>query len=140
MHDDVQNPNEYKEDSMGENIQDGNAKTESNGRRLQETPPDFAATMRSLMAEMQSYKEDNERLVKAHEEKNQLNVSMLKILINIQRNMNSKDRTKNPEGSKNTARRRKRSPSDLYDSEGSIGDSHSSSHENQRKRRHQNHS
>ena len=64
MHDDVQNPNEYEEDAMGENVQVGNAETESNGRRLQETPPDFAATMRSLMAEMQSYKVDNEILVK----------------------------------------------------------------------------
>ena len=65
MHDDVKNPNEYDEDAMGENVQFGNAKTKSNGRRLQETPPDFAATMRSLMADMQSYKEDNEILVKA---------------------------------------------------------------------------
>ena len=62
---DAWNPYEYKEDAMGENVQVGNVETESNGRRLQETPPDFAATMRSLMAEMQSYKADNERLVKA---------------------------------------------------------------------------
>ena len=67
---DAQNPNEYKEDAMGENVQVGNAKIESNGRRFQDTPPDFAATMRSLMVEMQSYKEDNERLVKAQEEQN----------------------------------------------------------------------
>ena len=65
MHDDVQNPVEYEEDSMGENVQVGNAETESNGRILQETPPDFVATMRSLMAERQSYKVDNEILVKA---------------------------------------------------------------------------
>ena len=65
LHDDVHNPNEYGEDAMGENVQVGNVETESNGRRLQETPPDFVATMRSLMVEMQSYKENNERLVKA---------------------------------------------------------------------------
>ena len=64
MYDDVQNPNEYEEDAMGENFQVGNAETESNGRILQETSPNFAATMRSLMAEIQSYKVDNERLVK----------------------------------------------------------------------------
>ena len=68
MHDDVQNRNEYEEDAMGENVQFGNAETDSNGRILQETPPYFAAIMRSLMVEMQSYKADNERLVKAQEE------------------------------------------------------------------------
>ena len=68
---------------MGENVQVGNAETESNGRILQETPPDFAATMRRLTAEMQSCKEDNERLVKAQEEQNQLNAAMLQNLIVI---------------------------------------------------------
>ena len=53
---------------MEENVRVENAETESNGRRLQETPPDFAATMRSLRVEMQSYRTDNERLVKALEE------------------------------------------------------------------------
>ena len=52
MHDDAQNPNEYEEDAMGENFQVGNAEAKSNGRRLQETPSDFAATMRILMVEM----------------------------------------------------------------------------------------
>ena len=70
MHDDVQNPNEYEEDAMGGNVHVGNSETESNGRRLQETLPDFVATMRILMAKMQSYKEDNEILVKAQEEQN----------------------------------------------------------------------
>ena len=65
---DVQDPYEHGEDAMGENVQVGNAEIESNGRRLQETPPDFASTMRSLMAEMQSYKAGNERLVKVQEE------------------------------------------------------------------------
>ena len=77
MYDDAQNPNEYEEDAMGGNVQVGNAETESNGRRLQETPPNFATTMRSLMAKMQSYKADNESLVKDQEEQNQLNESML---------------------------------------------------------------
>ena len=46
----------------------------------------------------------------------------------------------NPEGSKNTARRRKRSPSESYDFEGSTGDPISSSHENQRRKHYQNNS
>ena len=42
---DAQDPYEHEEDVMGENIHVGNAETESNGRRLQETPPYFAITM-----------------------------------------------------------------------------------------------
>ena len=55
---------------MGGNFQVGNAKTKSNGRRFQDTPPDFAATMRSLRVNMQSYRVDNETLVRALEEHN----------------------------------------------------------------------
>ena len=83
MYDDAQNPNEYEEDDMGENVRVGHSEIESNGRRFQDTPPDFAATMRSLRVEMQSYKADNERLVKAQEKKNQLNASMLYSLTDI---------------------------------------------------------
>ena len=70
MCDDAQNPDEYKEDAMGENVWVGNAETKSNGRRVQDTPPYFEATMRSLRVEMQSYREDNERIIKAREEQN----------------------------------------------------------------------
>ena len=83
MCDDAQNPNEYKEYAMGENVQFGNDETESNGRRFQDTPPYFAATMRRLRVEMQSHREDNERLVKVLEVKNQLNATMLQSLTNI---------------------------------------------------------
>ena len=65
---------------------------------------------------------------------------MLPSLIDIQRKMESKYWTNKPEGSKNTARRRKRSPSESSDCEGSTRDSSSSSHENQRRRRYQNQS
>ena len=65
MYDDAQNPNEYEEDAIEDNFRIGNVETESNSRRLQETPPYFAATMRILRVEMQSYKEDNERVIKA---------------------------------------------------------------------------
>ena len=91
MYDDAQNPNEHEENVLGKNVHVGNAETKSNGRRFQETPLDFAATMRSLRVEMQSYKEDNERLVKAFTEKNQLNAAMLQSLTEIQRWMNSGD-------------------------------------------------
>ena len=53
---------------MGKNVQVGNAKTDSNRSRFQDSPLDFSTTMRSLRVEMQSHKEDNERLVKSLEE------------------------------------------------------------------------
>ena len=40
---------EHARDAMGENVRVGNDDIESNGRRFQETPPDIAATMRSLI-------------------------------------------------------------------------------------------
>ena len=62
---------------MGENIQVDNAKTESNGRRNQETFLDIAATMRSLRVDLQSCREYNERILKAQEDQNQINASIL---------------------------------------------------------------
>ena len=56
--------------AMGENIWVENLETESNGRRNQETNPYIAATMRSLRVELQSYREDNEMMIKAQEEQN----------------------------------------------------------------------
>ena len=112
-----------KKHVMGENIRVGNVETESNGRIFQETPPYFVATMRILRVEMQSYRADNEILVKAQEEQNQLNASMLQILMDIQRQMNSGDQTVRLKGSKSNTRRRKRSPSGSSDSEGSTSGS-----------------
>ena len=74
---DAQDLYEHEEDVMGEKIRVGNVETKSNRRIFQETPPDFAATMRSLRVEMQIYRADNEILVKDQEDKNQLNVAML---------------------------------------------------------------
>ena len=113
---------------------------QSNGRRFRDTPLDFPATMKSLRVDMQSYKADNERLVKAQEEQNQLNVAMLQSLTDIQRRMNSGDQTVRPQRSKSSTRRRKRYPSGSSDSEGSTSGSSSSSHKNEKKRHYQNHS
>ena len=63
---------------------------------------------------------------------------MLQSLTDIQIKMNSEDWTENLEGSKNTARRRKRSYSGSSNSEGSTGGLSSSSHRDKRKRRYQN--
>ena len=49
---DEQDPYEFEEDAMGENVIVGNDETKSNGRRFQDTPPDIAATMTSLRVEV----------------------------------------------------------------------------------------
>ena len=67
---DAQDPYELEADAMGENIQVENVETKSNGRRNQETPLDIAATMRIPRVELQSCKEDNERMIKSQEEQN----------------------------------------------------------------------
>ena len=46
---DARDSYEHARDAMGENFHVGNDDIESNGRRFQETPPDIAATMRSLI-------------------------------------------------------------------------------------------
>ena len=60
---------------MGENVHNGNDDIESNGRRFQETPSDVAATMRIL--------------IKAQEEKHQLNAAMLQSLTDLKRKIDS---------------------------------------------------
>jgi hypothetical protein len=54
---------------MHHEVGDGshNRDEESNERRAVETPPDLAETVRILMVELQSYKADNERLIKEKE-------------------------------------------------------------------------
>ena len=91
INDYAHDPNENEEYAMGGNVRIGNVETESNGRRFQDTPPDFAGTMTSIKVEIHSYREDNERLIKAQEEQNQLNAAMLQSLTDILRKMNSED-------------------------------------------------
>ena len=74
---DAHDPYEFEVDAMGENIQVENVETKYNGRRYQETPIDIVATIRSIRVELKIYREDNERMIKDQEEKNQLNATML---------------------------------------------------------------
>ena len=62
---DAHDPYEHKKDAMGKNVRVGNAGTESNGRIFQDSLPNFVATMRSLRVEMQSYREEDVRMIKA---------------------------------------------------------------------------
>ena len=66
---DARDSYERARDAMVENFCNGNDDIESNGRRFQESPSYFAATMRSL--------------IKVQEEQHQLNVAMLQSLIDL---------------------------------------------------------
>jgi hypothetical protein len=54
-----------------------NRDEESDEMRVVETPLDLAETMRSLMAEIQSCKDDNERLIKEQEKQMKINAILL---------------------------------------------------------------
>jgi hypothetical protein len=56
-------------------------------RRAVEIPPDLAETVRSLMAELQRCKADNERLIKEQEKQTKINAVLLQILSDIQRQL-----------------------------------------------------
>jgi hypothetical protein len=64
-----------------------NREEESDERRAVETPPDLAETVRSLMEELQSCKDDNERLIKEQEKKTEINAVLLQSLSDIQRQL-----------------------------------------------------
>jgi hypothetical protein len=64
-----------------------NRDEESDERRAIGTPPGLAETVRSLMVELQSYKADNERMMKEQEKKTEINVVLLQSLSDLQRQM-----------------------------------------------------
>jgi hypothetical protein len=72
---------------MHQEVGDGshNRDKEFDKRRVVETPPDLAETVRSLMSELQSCKADNEILIKEQEKQTKINVVLLQSLSNIQR-------------------------------------------------------
>ena len=86
------------------NVRVENDEIESNGNIYQETLSDIAATMRSLRVELQNCREDNERMLKAQKDKNQINATILQSLTDIQGQINSGHQTANPERSRTSAR------------------------------------
>ena len=64
-----------------------NRDEESDERRPIETPPYLAETVRSLMAELQSRKANNERLIKDQEKQMKINAVLLQSLSDIQRQL-----------------------------------------------------
>ena len=64
-----------------------NRDKESDERRAIGTPPDLAETVRSLRAELQSWKADNERMMKEQENQTNINAVLLQSLSDLQRQM-----------------------------------------------------
>ena len=62
-------------------------------RRAIGTPPDLAKIVRSLMVELQSCKDDNERMMKEQEKKIEINVVLLQSLSDLQRKMQHEPET-----------------------------------------------
>jgi hypothetical protein len=76
---------------VGEGSQ--NRDKESNERRVVGTPPGLAETVRSLMVELQSCKANNERMMKEQEKQTEINVVLLQILSDLQRQMQHEPET-----------------------------------------------
>jgi hypothetical protein len=64
-----------------------NRDKESDERRAIGTPPDLAETVKSLMVELQSCKDDNERMMKEQEKQTKINAVLLQSLFDLQRQM-----------------------------------------------------
>jgi hypothetical protein len=60
---------------------------ESDERRNVDTPSNMAETMRILKEKLQIYRTDNERLIQAQEQQNELNVVLLQSLSEIQKHL-----------------------------------------------------
>jgi hypothetical protein len=67
----------HDKEAKGQNISVGNAETESNGHKGRGEQETLIETVRSLRIEVQSYKEDNERLIR---EQNQINYQVMQSL------------------------------------------------------------
>jgi hypothetical protein len=72
----------HDKEAKGQNIRVGNAETESNGHKGRGEQETLIETVRSLKIEVQSYKEDNERLMR---EQNQINSQVMQSLNQLQR-------------------------------------------------------
>ena len=86
--DDAQGSYDHEDEIKGLHISPGNAEIESNGHISRVEYVKLAKTMKRLQREVKIYKEENERLIRAQEEKNQINTQLLQSLNNLQRQPN----------------------------------------------------
>ena len=86
---DAQNPYELEVDPPEESIQVMNDGIEFDREINQKNSPNLAATIRGLKVELQNCRGNNERIVKAQEEQNQLIAAILQSLTDLQGKVNS---------------------------------------------------
>ena len=72
-----------------------NEEEESDERRVVETPSNLVETVRSLMVELQSYKDYNERMINEQENKTKINAVLLQSLLDIQKQLQHGPSTSN---------------------------------------------
>ena len=77
-------PYNHEEDVRGQYISVGNVEIETNGHREDINTQEFVESMRILNIELQGYKENNERLLSAHEQQNELNTQLVQSLNMLQ--------------------------------------------------------
>jgi hypothetical protein len=72
----------HEKEAKGQNISVGNAETKSNTHKNRGEQETLLETVRSLNIEMQSYKEDNEKMMR---EQNQINAQVMQSLNQLHR-------------------------------------------------------
>jgi hypothetical protein len=102
---DGQGPYSHEEEVRGLNISVGNEETKSNGIEREMEPLELVETMRSLNMEVQSCRDDNERLLKVQEKQNQLNTQLLQSLNQLQRKIKNGLGSRHEEEGRSHARR-----------------------------------
>jgi predicted RNase H-like nuclease (RuvC/YqgF family) len=84
---DAQGAFSHEKEAKGQNISVGDEETKSNGHRSRVEPTKLVQSMRCLRMEVQSYRADNEKIMRAQEEQNQINTQLLQSLNQLQRHM-----------------------------------------------------
>jgi hypothetical protein len=100
---DGQRPDIHEEEVRGLNI--NIEEIESNEHRKRMESLELVETIRSLKMEVQSCRDDNERMLKAQEEKNQLNTQLLQSLNHLQKKMKNGSGSRYEEGGRVHSRR-----------------------------------
>jgi hypothetical protein len=78
----------HEEEVKGLYVSMGNERTESNGHKEgKEESMNLVETIKSLLKDVQSYKDDNEKLKKAKEKQDGFNIKLMQILDIIEKNM-----------------------------------------------------
>jgi hypothetical protein len=82
---DGQDPSSYREEHRGLNTSVGNDETNFVWHEENIEPFELVETITNLMMKVQIYRIDNERMLRAHERKNQINTLLMQSLNKLQR-------------------------------------------------------